>query len=494
MSSSIDRLALLDAARMGEADRLTVSSGTAVSTLMARAGAAVAEEIVARFAMRPTVVLCGPGNNGGDGFVLARCLAERRWPVRVALLGAVERMGAAAREHASAWSGSIEPLSPAAIGDAGLVVDALFGAGLNRTLEGQAAATLDAARARHLPIVAVDVPSGLDGDTGENRGAVPAALTVTFFRKKPGHLLYPGRALCGELVVADIGIGAAVLESIGVETFENGPELWSGQLRWPRADDHKYARGHALLVGGFPLTGAIRLAARAALRVGAGLVTVAAPESAWSIYAAESPSVLTRPVSGEADFMALIADARLSAFLIGPGAGVGGQTRARAEALLATGRPVVLDADALGCFAAEPNALARAIRGPCVLTPHEGEFRRVFEVAGARIVRARAAAAACGAVIVLKGADTLIAAPDGRVAINANAPPTLATAGAGDVLAGLLTGLLAQGVPAWPAAAAAVWMHGAAAAAFGPGLIAEDLPELLPAVLRSLSAEHGAGR
>ena len=485
--------ALLDAARMSEADRLAVAAGTCAATLMARAGEAVAAHVVRRWSRRPVVVLCGPGNNGGDGFVAARCLAERGWPVRVALLGGRDRLRDAAREHADRWPGPTEALAPGALQGAELVVDAIFGAGLNRALEDPALATLAAAAARGLPIAAVDVPSGLNGDTGENRGAVPAELTVTFFRKKPGHLLYPGRALCGELVVADIGIADATLAQVGVDTFENDPDLWREALPRPRGADHKYARGHALIVGGYPVTGAARLAARGAARAGAGLTTIAVPEIALPIYAAASLSIMTAPLADAADFARLLAEPRFSAFLIGPGAGVGAHTRARASAILATGRPVVLDADALSAFESDPPSLLRAIRGACVLTPHEGEFRRLFDAGGDKLVRARAAAAASRAIVVLKGADTVIAAPDGRAAINANAPPTLATAGSGDVLGGMVLGLLAQGMEPWRAAAAAVWMHGAAAAAFGPGLLAEDLPELLPAVLRGLAPDEPRG-
>jgi NAD(P)H-hydrate epimerase len=471
---------------MSAADRAAVVAGTPLATLMQRAGAGVAREILARFDRCAVVVLCGPGNNGGDGFVVACELAAIGWPVRVALLGARDALPGAAREQALLWRGALVPVSPEALTGAGLVVDALFGAGFRGELDGPACETLAAAVAAGLPIVAVDVPSGVDGNTGEARGAVPARLTVTFFRRKPGHLLLPGRLLCGETVVADIGIADEVLDDLAPESFANDPSLWRSHLPRPALTDHKFSRGHALVVGGYPLTGAARMAARAAARAGAGLTTLAVPAEAFAIYAASQQSILVRPLTGAADFTALVSDPRISAWLIGPGAGTFADTRDRALAALATRSPVLLDADALTAFRDDPATLFHAIRGPCVLTPHDGEFARLFTFSGDRLSRARAAAQQSGAVVVLKGADTVIAAPDGRAIINGNAPATLATAGSGDVLAGIIVGLLAQGMDTWLAAAAGVWLHGAAAAAFGPGLLAEDLPDLLPRVVAAL--------
>ncbi len=486
MPPSFRRSAVLDVAQMAEADQRTVAAGNPVAALMAGAGEAVAREIERRWTPRPVVVLVGPGNNGGDGVVAALRLAERGWPVRVAMLEARERMRGAAREYADRWSGPVDRLAPAVLKNAELIIDAIFGAGLDRPVAGAAAATLEAAAASGLPLVAVDVPSGLFGDTGESGGAVRAVLTVTFFRKKPAHLLLPGRVLCGEVVVTDIGIADSVLDEIGVRTFENDPALWVDALPRLRLEDNKYSRGHVLIVGGYPATGAARLAARAAARAGAGLVTIAVPDIALPVYAASLVSIMVEPLGADPDLGPRLRDPRLSALLIGPGAGIGDETRMRTLAMLATGRPTVLDADALTSFKNERSALTGAIRGPCVITPHDGEYRRLFDIMGSRLARARAAAVLCGAVVVLKGADTVIAAPDGCAIINTNAPATLATAGSGDVLGGILVGLLAQGVEAWKAAAAAVWMHGAAAASFGPGLLAEDLPDLLPPVLRAL--------
>jgi NAD(P)H-hydrate epimerase len=473
---------------MNAADRLAAAAGMPGALLMQQAGEAVAREILRRFTPRPVCVLCGPGNNGGDGFVAAACLQRAGWPVRVALLGQIGSLSADAQFHARRWGGSTEPLAPPAVESAELVVDALFGAGLNRRLEATICDTLGHARRRKLPIVAVDVPSGVMGDSGEEFGAAPAVCTVTFVTKKPGHLLLPGREFCGDVIVADIGMPDAVLASLAPDTWENAPSLWRAKLpHWPAAGN-KYSRGHALLYGGYPLTGAARMAARAAARCGAGLTSIAVPEQAFPIYATALTSIMVRPLARDQDFARLLEDVRFTAFSIGPGAGVDDATRHRALAMLDTGKPVVIDADAISVFETREDELFPRIHGQCVITPHEGEFKRIFDPSGDKLTRARRAARRSGAVVVLKGADSVIAAPDGRAIINANAPATLATAGSGDVLGGCILGLLAQGMDAFPAAAAAVWMHGAAAAEFGPGLLAEDLPDLLPRVLRRLES------
>jgi NAD(P)H-hydrate epimerase len=478
--------AVLRVAQMNAADRLAMAAGTPGSLLMQRAGDAVVHEILRRWKPRPVTILCGPGNNGGDGFVIAVGLAQCGWPVRLALLGSADALRGDAQHHSRRWTGAIEPLTPRVIDHAELVVDSLFGSGLSRRLDPQAGDTLSYATRRGLPIIAVDIPSGIMGDSGENLGASAAVCTVTFVAKKPGHLLLPGRDLCGEIVVADIGMPQSVLDSLPIDTWENTPALWRERLPQLQPSANKYTRGHALLYGGYPMTGAARMTARAAARMGAGLTTIAVPENAFAIYASALTSIMVQPLRQDQDLAGLLKDPRYTAFLIGPGAGITDTTRERALALLQTGRPVVLDADAISVFSSRPEELFQAIRAPCVITPHEGEFKRIFDLSGDKITRARQAAARSGAVIVLKGADTVIAAPDGRAIINANAPATLATAGSGDVLSGFILGLLAQGMDAFPAAAAAVWMHGACAAGFGLGLLAEDLPDLLPGVLQRL--------
>jgi ADP-dependent NAD(P)H-hydrate dehydratase / NAD(P)H-hydrate epimerase len=481
--------ALLSVAQMAEADRAAIAAGTAGALLMQNAGNAVVREVTRRWSPRPVTILCGPGNNGGDGFAVAAALAQNGWPVRVALLGRKQDLGGDAKLFAARWNGAVVPVAPSAIEGAALVIDALFGSGLNRRLDGPVTDTLIAVTKAGLPLVAIDVPSGVMGDTGASVGAAQAACTVTFARKKPGHVLLPGRNLCGEIVVADIGIPAAVFATLAIDTWENDPAIWRAELPRTESAGNKYTRGHALLCGGYPITGAARMAARAAARVGAGLTTIAVPEIAFPVYAAALTSIMVQPLARPADLTRLLSDPRYTAFLIGPGAGVNDATRDTTHEILATARPVLLDADAITVFASKAAELQRAIRGPCVMTPHEGEFARLFDVKGDKLSRARIAARQCGAVIVLKGADTVIAAADGRAIVNTNAPASLATAGSGDVLGGLILGLLAQGMDAFLAAAAGVWMHGAAAASFGPGLLAEDLPDLVPAVLRLLEGQ-----
>ncbi|MBK8907460.1 MAG: NAD(P)H-hydrate dehydratase [Rhodospirillales bacterium] len=483
--------ALLTVDQMYAADAGAAAAGVRTLDLMEAAGTAIAREIRRRWRPRRTVVLCGPGNNGGDGFVVARLLAGRGWPVRIGLLGDVTRLkgdaAVNAERWAGRWNGGVRPLDPDLLAGDPLVVDALFGAGLQRPVDGTAAAVIDAVNARGLDCVAVDTPSGIHGDTGAVLGVAPRCrVSVTFFRAKPGHVLLPGREYCGRVVVADIGIPVSVLDDIRPQTFVNAPPLWIGRLPRRGASDNKYGRGHAVVIGGDTMTGAARLAAEGARRIGAGLVTIACPPERFGIYAAERPGTLVLPVEDDDALRGYVADERRNAVLLGPGAGVSEVTRRRVEWALGAGKACVLDADAITVFRDRPAALFERIEGPCVLTPHEGEFARLFDVEGDKLSRARAAAAASGAVVLLKGADTVIAAPDGRAAVNVNAPPDLATAGSGDVLAGMVLGLMAQGADPFGAAAAATWAHGAAAEIAGPGLVAEDLCVALPQIVRRL--------
>ncbi|HUZ90818.1 MAG TPA: NAD(P)H-hydrate dehydratase [Methylocella sp.] len=518
---------------MGEADRLTIAGGTPGSLLMENAGAAVACE-AAHLAPRNgrIAVYCGPGNNGGDGFVAARLLAAEGFAVELGLLGARDGLRGDAALAARSWRGDVHAIEDVDLDAASLAIDALFGAGLARDLDGPAKAAVlrlnDWTERTKRPILAVDVPSGIDGSSGQIRGAaIKATRTITFFRRKPGHLLLPGRTLCGGTCVADIGIDASVLAGIAPKTFVNGPALWRESFPILRVNGHKYSRGHALVVsGGIAQTGAARLAARGALRAGAGLVTIATPREALCAHAAALTAIMTRVCDDPDGLTALLADRRKNTLVMGPGLGVGEKTRGLVRAALTADagraerrRAVVLDADALTSFADDACGLARLIRQSgkdVVLTPHDGEFARLFGDAGkedgsrwarlfpedqtlpslvaalhsdSKLDRARAAAALSGAAIILKGPDTVAAHPEGLASIAEDLPPWLATAGSGDVLAGMTGGLLVQAMPLFGAASAAVWLHGAAAQHFGPGLIAEDIPESLPAVLRALFAD-----
>lgn len=491
---------LLTTAEMAEADRLTIAAGVPGVELMENAGRAVADAAGA-LPGRRVVVVAGPGNNGGDGFVAARYLAERGYIVRVSFVGDLKKLKGAAALAAKRWSGKVEQASPASLANCDIIIDALFGAGLDRDVEDLPRVMIEAMNATATLVVAVDLPSGVNGTTGAIMGAaVKAARTVTFFRRKTGHLLLPGRLHCGVLQVADIGIPASVLDAIKPAAFVNRPALWGRSFPAPRADGHKYSRGHAVVVsGGLSTTGAARLAARGALRAGAGLVTIASPREALNINAATSLAVMVRPVDGPAELTAFLADKRRNAVVLGPGGGVGPAMREQVAAALAATAAVVLDADALSSFAGDADGLASLIAkragAATILTPHEGEFARLFKAIHedhhvlAKLEKTCLAARTIGATVLLKGPDTVVASPDGRASIADNAPPTLATAGSGDVLAGIIAGLIAQGMPAFEAASAAVWLHGDAANDFGPGLIAEDLSEALPAVYRRLLAE-----
>lgn len=494
---------LLTVAEMAEADRLTIEAGTDGFALMRHAGCAVADAAQALAPNGPVLVVAGRGNNGGDGFVAAAELAKRGREVAVMLLCRRDMLKGDAARAAQEWRGAVLPCDAAALGRPALIIDALFGAGLNRAPKGDPYDIIVAMNASGVPILSVDLPSGVNGTTGEvMRVAANATQTVTFFRCKPGHLLLPGRLHCGEVEVADIGIGAQVLDTIKPNAFENDPDLWRTSFPVPRIDGHKYARGHAVVVSGSEAaTGAARLSARAALRAGAGLVTVASPSDALAVNAAALTAVMVRAIDERAQFGELLADARFNACVIGPGAGVGQRTREFVLEALSGQRAIVLDADALTSFAGAPDTLFTAIRNAreaqVVLTPHAGEFGRLFkgldksDPASSKLERTRAAARESGATVLLKGPDTVVASPDGRASIAANAPPWLATAGSGDVLAGMIAGFLAQHVLAFAAASMAVWLHGEAARAFGPGLIAEDLPEMLPEVLRDLYEAFG---
>lgn len=489
-------LPLFSNAEAAAADNYAAQAGIPTLRLMEKAGrlvAAAAEGILP--AAGSVLIVCGPGNNGGDGYVAARVLAGRGYRVNVSSLGA-PRAGSDAAVMAPLWIGPVSPLVDVDPSGYDLVIDALFGAGLTRDIDGVAHDFLTRLAQCDVPVLAVDVPSGVDGDSGQVKGvAAPANLTVAFHAPKPGHYLEPGASLCGELLVGPIGIPEDAASEIGVRTYLNGPEMALAALRIPEATGHKYVRGHALVLsGGIEGAGAARLGARAALRVGAGLVTLAAPDEALASHSAALDAIMVRRAD---DWTALLVDQRKNAVLLGPGGGTGVGMKTAIAAALGPERTIVLDADALTSFAGNAGDLKTLIaskqaQGRVVITPHEGEFQRLFSSEAtiaqveSKLQRARHAAAFLEAVVLLKGADTVIAAPDGLAVINAHASPWLATAGSGDVLAGMIVGLLAQGAQPFEAACGAAWLHGEAGIRLGPGLISEDIPSVLPDILRDL--------
>lgn len=493
---------LLTPFQMSRADQLTIAAGTPGIVLMEHAGQAIVECVTDICAPQtPVLVFAGPGNNGGDGFVAARLLHQHGFSVTLGLLGDRDKLSGDAARAAKDWQeqshGKILAASQLKIPKDCLIIDALFGAGLQRPLTGTVADIVACINEAGVPVVAVDLPSGVNGHTGAFDGlAVNANHTVTFFRAKPGHYLLPGRLNCGTLHIAQIGIEAQVLSEIAPTLWRNSPDLWADQWPIPSVSAHKFARGHTLgFSGPSHKTGAARMAAAAALRAGSGLVSLAAPGSAMMVNASHLTTIMLNRINTAAELGELLADPRYNSMIIGPGCGVGAPTREMVLAALNAGCACTLDADALTSFADDRDALAKAIAArsdrDVVLTPHGGEFARLFpEITGDdKVANARRAAKKIGATVVLKGADTVIAAPDGRAAINTNAPPWLATAGSGDILAGFIAGLQAQSMPGFDAAAMGVWLHGAAGKLAGIGLIATDLPDHLPAVYSALRVD-----
>lgn len=474
------------------ADAFAIAQGVSGEQLMETAGQAVAGEIRKRWSPRPVLVLCGPGNNGGDGFVIARLLAEQGWPVEVAAIDPDFKWPGDAGLMAERWAGDVLPIDPGRLDGKDLIVDALFGAGLTRPLQGAAFRLAHQHADSGIPLVAVDIPSGVSGDLGRPLDvAFQAVLTVTFHRLKPAHLLQPGRQLCGEIVLADIGIPEgweAAVESLGEI---NDPAIWPRQPFDFNHGIHKHRKGRLSVVsGGASATGAARLAAEAGLRSGVGLVTLLSPPAAMQVNAMRSTAVMLQRFEDTEGFLDALDERRASGVVIGPGNGVGAETKERVVAATSRVGSVVLDADALTSFEGDAEHLFSHLRTGDVLTPHEGEFSRLFPdlIDGrlSKIDRARKAATAAGCTIVLKGADTVIAHPERGVRVNVHASPALATAGTGDVLAGLIGGLVAQGFGGFEAASMAAWLHGDAGIRLGEGLIAEDLPAAIPSSIFAL--------
>lgn len=488
--------AILMTEEMDKADRFAADNGVSGPQLMEAAGAGVARAIRSRYAPRETIVLCGPGNNGGDGFVAARHLADAGWPVRVFCLTSRDELDGDAAWAASRWEGEVKPLDEADIPRGGLVVDALFGAGLSRPLEGAAKRLAQNSGKAGAVIVAVDVPSGLLGDSAQPDGPVFGAdLTVTFHRYKPAHLLQPGAMICGEVVLVDIGIPDGWTREAEPCAQLNNPELWRVPGLDVDPDAHKHRRGRlCVLSGPAGASGAARIAAQAGLKGGAGFVTLLCPGSALMEVSTASLDIVTRALDRDKSMAETLQDHRADAAILGPGAGVNETTRERVLSALSLKIPLVLDADALTVFSDDPDTLIASLHEDCVLTPHAGEFDRVFpglrEKAVNKIEAVRAAAEKSGAIVLLKGPDTVIAAPDDRVRVNVHASPRLSTAGTGDALAGLIGAFLAQGEDAFDAASAAAWIHGDAGRAMGPGETVADLLGHLSASLSALAGRY----
>jgi ADP-dependent NAD(P)H-hydrate dehydratase / NAD(P)H-hydrate epimerase len=478
--------AILTPAQMAQADRLTIASGISGSWLMENAGHAVMDVVLNQYpALNRAVILCGPGNNGGDGYVVARLLAARGVPV-VLYRAAPAKSGTDAALAQSRCIMPVEDLATLNIEAGDVVIDALYGAGFRGILQGADGAAVRIVHASAAPVVSVDLPSGLDGLTGKHQGpCFNAAHTVTFFCKKPGHLLYPGRALCGKIHVADIGISARVLTYIRPTLYENTPHLFASSLPQSNPETHKYARGAVgVFSGGAGATGAARLAALAAAKAGAGAVIVLAPEAGVVELGAHLTSAMIRTLASPEALTHCMNDKKYAAFVIGPGFRDMLRLKETVFSLLKSRRAfcLVLDADVFTAFADDADALFAAIKkSSChiVMTPHEGEFQRLFrDIARSGLAKhekALAAATLAHCTVIYKGPDTVIASYDGRAAINANGGAMLATAGSGDVLAGIVVGLLAQGMQSFEAACGAVYVHGEAGNRLGFGLTAEEL-------------------
>lgn len=480
---------ILTTTETAKADAATISQGIAGIQLMSTAGASVAHEIIRQFKPCPVLFLCGPGNNGGDGFITAQQMKKEGWAVRVACMVKRTALKGDAALAAQKWEGEVESLnSNLSVHQTGLIVDAIFGTGFDRTLAPELIILFDKIRTRKIPVIAVDVPTGMNAEAGTvDPGTLKAHTTVTFTRKKTGHVLLPGKTFCGKVIVAGVGITDQTVAALETTCFENHPGLWLKNFPLPSTDGHKYARGHAVVYGGAKRTGAACLAAAAAQKIGAGLVTLASPKEALPVYATYRASIMVDECNTVEDLKTILRDERKNAILIGPGAGINDTLRQSVDALLSLNKSGVLDADVFSVYQKTPKDLFAKLSPRYVLTPHEGEFERLFgAMEGHKLERARKAAKISNAIVLLKGSDTVIAAPDGAAVVNTNAPSTLATAGSGDVLAGMITGLIAQGMPPFMAAAAAVWLHGEAALSYGLGLTAEDLISQISQTLNRL--------
>jgi ADP-dependent NAD(P)H-hydrate dehydratase / NAD(P)H-hydrate epimerase len=452
-----------------EMQKTEAESGVPAAALVQAAGVAVAEAVIARIAPCTVLVLCGPGTNGADGIAAAEQLRAKGWTVRIA---AMPRKGVKQTQE--------ELNSNLSLKGVGLVIDAVFGTGFHDALPPEIVALFDKIRTKNISSIAIDVPTGIDATQATAaEGTLAAVMTVTFTRRKPAHLLLPAKTLCGRVQLAHIGISDESVAAQNTQAFENHPGLWLRDFPLPGAASHKYTRGHAVVVGGAKRTGAACLAAAAAQKTGAGLVTIAAPASVANIYMTYRASLMVDDFSNSENLREILRDPRKNTVVIGCGLGTDNDAAETLKTALSFNKAFIIDGDAL-----QPG---RIWPDNAVLTPHEGEFARVFpDITGNKLERARAAARAAKAIVVLKGADTVIAAPDGTAIVHPSAPATLATAGSGDVLAGMIGGLAAQNMPLFMSAAAAVWLHAEAARHHGLGLTAEDIIISLNHVLNAL--------
>ncbi|MFN7113082.1 MAG: NAD(P)H-hydrate dehydratase [Alphaproteobacteria bacterium] len=475
---------ILSAAEMKKADLAAVASGTPAHVLIAAAAAGLAAAIEDFAQPCRVLFLCGTGNNGADGFVAAQMLSQKTgWHVRVACLAKKNTLKGDAAEAAEAWQGTTENLnSNLPVHQTDLIIDAVFGTGFKDALPPELVILFDKIRAKNIPVVAADIPSGIDATTGAiAEGTLKADLTVVFCRKKIAHVLAATRAHLGMLQLAAVPIDDAQIAALGTSVFENHPALWLPSFPFPAADAHKYSRGHVMVYGGPERTGAACLAAYAAQVAGAGVVSIACAPEQKMVYSLYRASLMTDVWRSEEDFKTLLRDERTNVALIGPGGGAAGDAADRLRtatlnALSMAGKTAVLDGDVFTVFKNDPDTLFNHLSKRHILTPHEGEFSRIFgDLPGSKLARARAAARKANAIIILKGFDTVIAAPDGTAVVNTNGTPILATAGTGDVLAGLVAGFAAQGMPPFMAALAGVWLHADAARLHGPALTAEDI-------------------
>lgn len=477
-------------------DKAAIGLGVSGESLMESAGKAVAATL-ADYIGTPleaggtVIILCGPGNNGGDGFVAARHLEEWGYPVSLRCSVLPSALKDDAKLAADKWHGPVETMTSTGFGDAAAIVDCLFGVGLNKAIEGEIAEIVEAVNNAETFVLAVDVPSGLSADTGLPMGpCVEAGATATFTFKKVGHAIVPGRYLSGgnsNIVVSDIGVPDKAFLGINSLEFENIPDFWGTNFPFSGPQTHKYERGHMLVLGGKePTLGASRLASIAGLRVGAGLVTLAAPSETYPVQASALMDVMVRRFDSAFGFMGIVNDPRIKAVLVGPGAGLGEKTVDLVKQVGAKNKHLVLDADALASLVNRVDVIHDLKSPEIVLTPHEGEFAELFpkfDFNKDRLDAVRRAAKSTKTVIVLKGVSTVVAAPDGRVTIATNAPSWLSVGGTGDVLSGMICGLMTQGMPAFEAASAGVWLHGEAGMKAGRGLIASDLLDVIPRVL-----------